>query len=297
MKVGYVGIIGRPNVGKSTLLNLFLGFKLSPVASKPQTTRHKILGILREKDYQIIFFDPPGYIDKTRYELHRLMMRRVRETMEESDLILFMVEPFGIEKVDLEIIGELKKLREPKKPVILAINKVDKVKKDALLPLIDEYSKKFDFKEIVPISALKRINTEELLHTLIKYLPDGEPLYPEDTLTDRPQRFYVAEIIREKIMELYGEEIPYASTVQIDEFRERALGEAKKDYIRAIIYVEKDSQKRIIIGKNGEALKKLGIQARKEIEIFLGRPVYLELWVKTKPNWRRDRSILAQLGY
>jgi len=293
-KSGYVGIVGKPNVGKSTLINNFLRFKLSSVTHKPQTTRHKILGVLTGDDYQIVFFDTPGIMGKARYELHKVMIKRALEVLDESDIVLFMVEPSAPGPEDLMILDEIKK-RD--KRSILTINKVDRVNKLELLPLIEEYSKLYDFLEIVPISALKLINTDELLEAIIKHLPEGEPFYPPDMITDKPERFFVAEIIREKILELYGEEIPYTSAVLIEEFREKDEEHGGKDYIRAVILVERDSEKKILIGRGGEAIKRVGVRARREIEAFLGRPVYLELWVKTRPRWRRDLRILKELGY
>ena len=293
-KSGYVGIVGKPNVGKSTLINNFLRFKLSSVTHKPQTTRHKILGVLTGDNYQIVFFDTPGIMGKARYELHKVMIKRALEVLDESDIVLFMVEPAPPGPEDQMILGEIKK-RDKKS--ILAINKVDRINKLELLPLIEEYSKLFDFLEIVPISALKLVNTDELLEAIIKHLPEGEPFFPSDMITDKPERFFVAEIIREKIFELYGEEIPYTSAVLIEEFREKDEEHGGKDYIRAVILVERDSEKKILIGKGGEAIKRVGVRARREIEAFLGRPVYLELWVKTRPRWRRDIRILKELGY
>lgn len=294
MKVGYVGIIGRPNVGKSTLINNFLKFKLSIISPKPQTTRHKILGVLTGEHYQVIFLDTPGFIDKTKYELHKIMTRRALETIDDADLIILIVEPYEPEEGDLILIDELKKRS---KSTILAINKVDRVKKLELLPLIENYSKLYSFLEIIPISALKLINTDVLLEKIIENLKEGEPFYPDDMLTDRPERFFVAEIIREKLFNFFGEEIPYATAVTIDEFREGDEEKGEKDYIRVVIYVEKDSQKAIVIGKGGKALKKVGTAARKEIEAFLRRPVFLEIWVKTKPKWRKDLRLIKELGY
>jgi GTP-binding protein Era len=294
VKVGYVGIIGRPNVGKSTLINNFLKFKLSIISPKPQTTRHKILGILTGENYQVIFLDTPGFIEKTKYELHKIMVKRALETMDDADLLVLMVEPHEPEEGDLILLEELKR-RE--KPSILAINKVDTVKKVELLPLIDQYSKLYSFLEIIPISALKLINTDVLLEKIIENLKEGEPFYPDDMLTDRPERFFVAEIIREKLFNFFGEEIPYATAVTIEEFREGDKERGGKDYISAVIYVEKDSQKAIVIGKGGKALKRVGTAARKEIEAFLGRPIYLEIWVKTKPKWRKDKRLIRELGY
>ncbi len=293
-KSGYVAIVGRPNVGKSTLINNFLRFKLSIVTPKPQTTRHRVLGILNGENYQVIFLDTPGIMEKEKYELHKLMVKRAIEAIDEADLVVFMVEPYDPTEGDLKILDAI---RERNKKTILAINKIDKVPKLEILPVIDAYAKLFEFAEVVPISALKLINTDELLDVIIKHLPEGEPFYPEDMLTDRPERFFVSEIIREKVFQLYGEEIPYSTAVEIEEFIESDPEHGGKDYIRAIIYVERESQKPILIGRNGQALKRVGIRARREIEEFLGRPVFLELWVKVRPKWRKDQRFLKELGY
>ncbi len=293
-KTGYVAIVGRPNVGKSTLINGLLQTKLSIVTPKAQTTRSRIIGVLTGENYQAIFLDTPGYLQKPQYELHKLMLQRVKEVIEEADLVLFMVEPYGIKAGDLAV---LERIKEKQKPTILVINKVDTVRKLDLLPLMEEWSKKYDFLEIVPISALKLDGVDRLLDLVVKYLPEGPALYPEDYVSDQPERFFVAEIIREKIFQLYRQEIPYATAVEIDEFVEQDPEHGGKDYIRAIIYVEHDSQKGILIGRGGEALKRVGIQARQEIEAFLGRPVHLELWVKVRKHWRKDVNFLRRLGY
>ncbi len=293
-KAGYVAIVGRPNVGKSTLINNFLRFKLSIVTPKPQTTRHRILGILNGENYQIIFLDTPGIMEKAKYNLHKWMIRRAIEAMEEADLVLFMVEPKQPTEGDLKI---LEAIKERNKKTILVINKIDQVPRLEVLPVIDAYAKLYDFADVVPISALKLINTDELLNVIIENLPESEPFYPPDMLTDRPERFFVAEIIREKVFQLYGEEIPYSTAVEIEIFREQDPEHGGKDYIRAVIYVERDSQKAILIGRNGQALKRVGVRARQEIEEFLGRPVYLELWVKVKPKWRKNEAFLKEIGY
>jgi len=293
-KSGYVGIVGRPNVGKSTLLNGLLRTKLTPVTHKAQTTRSRITGILTGENYQAVFLDTPGFVLNPQHELHRLMLKRIAEVIEESDLVVMMVEPYEIKKGDLMVLDLIK---EHKKNAILTINKIDLIRKDQLLPLIDQWSKHHDFLEYVPISALKLDGVDLLLDLIVKYLPEGDPLYPEDYLTDRPERFFVAGIIQEKIFQYYRQEIPYATAVEIDEFVEQDPEHGGKDYIRAIIYVEHDSQKGILIGKGGEALKRVGTQARLEIEQFLGRPVHLELWVKVRKNWRKDVNFMRRLGY
>ncbi len=290
-KAGYVALIGRPNVGKSTLMNVLLGQKLSIVTSKPQTTRHRILGILSGKDYQIIFLDTPGLLIP-RYKLQETMVKAAQSAIEEADILLFMTEPEEkISKANQNILSDLIKT---KKPIILTINKIDLIEKEKLLPIIGEYAKRFGLPNIIPISALKNDGLDKVKHVLIDHLSIGFPFYPEDMITDHPERFFVAEIIREKIFQKYGEEIPYSTTVTIEEFIERDQG---KDYIRAVIYVEKDSQKGIIIGKQGAALKRVGQIAREELEMFLGRPVYLELFVKVKEKWRLRKGILRELGY
>ena len=290
-KSGYVAIVGKPNVGKSTLINDFLGCKLSIVTPKPQTTRKKIMGVLTKEGYQIVFYDTPGIIEP-KYELQKYMVKAAFDAIEDADIILMMVEPFEPPtREDKEV---FKKLPHINIPVILAINKVDLVEKDSLIPIIAAYSEQFKFAEIVPISALKGVNLDLVQNLLVKYLPEGEPFFPEDYMTDYNERFLASEIIREKIFEFYGEEIPYSTTVEIEEFKEREEG---KDFIKAIIYVERDSQKGIIIGKDGNAIKRVGVIAREEIEKQLGREVFLELFVKVMEKWRKDKKKLQRLGY
>jgi GTP-binding protein Era len=287
-KSGYVAIIGKPNVGKSTLLNSILKYKLSIISPKPQTTRHRVLGILNGEGFQALFLDTPGMI-KPAYPLQKLMQREIRSALEDADMILFMIEP-----KDLPDENE-KKTIQPllKKPSILVINKIDLVDKREILPIIEEYSQ-MGFKEIFPISALHNDGVEDLKKGIIENLPTGEPFYPQDQLTERPERFFVAEIIREAIFTHYGEEIPYSTTVEIDEFKERGRA---KDYIKAIIYTERDSQKAILIGKDGRALKRVGSMARNNIENFLSRGVFLELWVKVKEAWRHDEPFIKDKIY
>ena len=290
-KSGYVAIVGKPNVGKSTLINDFLGCKLSIVTPKPQTTRKKIMGVLTKEEYQIVFYDTPGIMEP-KYELQKYMIKKAYEAIEDADVILMMAEPFEppAEK-DKDF---FEKVSHVNIPVILAINKIDLVEKDSLIPILSAYDKRFKFAEIVPISALKGTNLDLMLNLVVKYLPEGEPFYPEDYMTDYNERFLASEIIREKVFEFYGEEIPYSTTVEIEEFKER---EAGKDFIKAIIFVERDSQKGIIIGENGKAIKRVGVIAREEIEKQTGRKVYLELWVKVMEKWRKDKSKLYKLGY
>src|SRR3990170_54104 len=270
-KSGYVAIVGKPNVGKSTLINDFLGCKLSIVTPKPQTTRKKIMGVLTKEEYQIVFYDTPGIMEP-KYELQKYMIKKAYEAIEDADVILMMAEPFEppAEK-DKDFFEKLSHLNIP---VILAINKIDLVEKDCLIPILSAYNQRFNFAEIVPISALKGTNLDLMLNLVVKYLPEGEPFYPDDYMTDYNERFLASEIIREKVFEFYGEEIPYSTTVEIEEFKER---EAGKDFIKAI--------------------KRVGVIAREEIEKQTGRKVYLELWVKVMEKWRKDKKKLYKLGY
>jgi len=288
MKSGYVSIIGKPNVGKSTLLNRLLRRKLAIISSKPQTTRKRLLGIVTEGDCQCYFLDTPGLLKPT-YELQKLMVDQIKSAVRDADVIVCLVDPwFKSEDVQLGFIRSFSK-----SPVFCVINKIDLVPKSQLLPIIDTI-KNLDVQEVVPVSALHGEGVDELKKTIFKYLPEGPFLYPEEDLSDSPERFFAAELIRERVFTFFKKEIPYATCVVIEEFKEREKG---KDYIRALIYVERKSQKGILIGKNGEALKKIGAEARKEIEDFLGRQVYLELWVKVKEKWRRDKKFLKEIGY
>ncbi|MEO0272243.1 MAG: GTPase Era [candidate division WOR-3 bacterium] len=294
-KAGYVAIVGKPNVGKSTFLNTVLNFKISAISPKPQTTRHKILGILTGEDYQMLFLDTPGIMEKPRHELDKWLLKRAFEAIEGADVIVMIADPEKPDEIDMKIVN---KIREQAKPAILLINKVDLIPdKKQLLPVMDAYGKMEVFREIIPISILKRINLDEAMDAIKKLLPESPPYYPEDALTDRTERFMVQEILREKIFNLYGEEIPYACAVEVEEFKESDPEHNGKDYIRAVIHVEKESQKKIIIGSEGSKIKKLGIVARKEIEAFLGRPVYLELWVKVSEKWREKPSFIKDIGY
>ncbi len=290
-KSGYVAIVGKPNVGKSTLINDFMGCKLSIVSPKPQTTRKKIMGVLTKENCQIVFFDTPGIMEP-KYELQKYMVKEAYHAIEDADIVLMMIEPSGLpDQQDREF---LQKVSHLKTPVILAINKIDLIEKDTLIPVIDAFSKLFPFAEIVPISALRQMNLDLLLTIFEKYLPEGDPFFPEDYMTDYNERFLASEIIREKVFEFYGEEIPYSTTVEIEEFKER---EKNNDFIKAIIYVERSSQKGIIIGEDGKAIKRVGVIAREEIEKQIGRKVYLELWVKVMEKWRKDANKLKKLGY
>jgi len=290
-KAGYVAIVGQPNVGKSTLTNELLKFRLSIITPKPQTTRHRILGILNGDNYQVIFLDTPGLIEP-KYRLQEVMINAAVNATKDADLILFLVTAAAkAQEKDLAILEIIKKTN---KPVILVINKIDIVSKSIALPCIDEYRQKHQFEAIIPISALKKENLDELEQAIIRVLPYGQPFYPPDLVTEHPERFFVSEIIREKIFQNYGEELPYSTAVVIDEFKEQ---EGRKDVIKARIVVERASQKGIIIGKGGAALKNVGQQARIEIEEFLGRPVFLELWVAVRDKWRKKDMFLKEFGY
>ena len=288
MKAGYITIIGKPNVGKSTLVNRLLGTKLSIVSSRPQTTRNRILGILTEGDYQCYFLDTPGLI-QPHYALQTLLIDQIKKSIADADIILWVVDP-SYKPSDAPDDGLLD---ITSKPVLCIINKIDLIPRSKILPLIDTL-RSHAVKEIIPVSARTGMGFAELKKAIFSYLPEGPFLYPEENISDKPERFFVAEIIREKVFSLFHEEIPYSTCVVIDEFREREVG---KDFIRAIIYVERKSQRIILIGKKGAMLKKVGEIARKEIEHFLGRPVYLELWVKIREKWRKNKAFLKELGY
>jgi GTP-binding protein Era len=293
-RCGYVAIIGEPNVGKSTLMNGLIGQKLSIVTPKPQTTRHKVLGLLSTNEHQVIFLDTPGII-KPKYLLHEAMMAFASSALEDADVVLFMIDAtdpkVGIDLTREEAFSRLTGLR---KPVFLVINKADAVNKVEILPVMEFYSRAFAFKEIFPISALKLDGTQGLLMAIVSQLPIHSPYYPLDIVSEQDERFFVSEIIREKIFEKYQQEIPYSTTVAIVEFKEREEG---KTFISADIYVERDSQKGILIGKQGAALKQIGRWARKDIETFLQHTVFLELRVKVRKDWREDKEWLARFGY
>jgi GTP-binding protein Era len=287
---GYVSLVGRPNVGKSTLLNTILGEKVAIVTPKPQTTRNRINGIKTLPHAQIIFIDTPG-IHKPRQRLGEVMNRAAFEALEEVDIVLFMVEPEAPRSGDLFVIERIKLVD---KPVFLLINKLDTVKKNEILPVIDAYSKLYPFKEIIPLSALKTNGIDVLLETVVKYIPEGPKLYPDDIVTDQVERFMAEEIIREKIMETTQEEVPYSSAVEIEQWQVRDDGVV---FIQANIYIERDGQKGIIIGNKGARLKSIGTKARQDIEGLLGTRVFLELWVKIKKDWRSDERALRELGF
>lgn len=289
-KAGFVALIGRPNVGKSTLMNRLIGQKIAITSPKPQTTRTRARTILTLEEGQIVFLDTPG-IHKAKDKLGNYMVSVAEHTLEEADVILWLVEPSNfIGGGERHIIEQLKKA---KAPVILVINKTDTVKKEEVLAFIDTYQKELDFKEIVPVSALKGHNTERLVKCILSYLPEGEPFFDEDMVTDQPMRQVVAELIREKALRSLEDEVPHGIAVSVERMRE----EKNICHIDATIACEKNSHKGIIIGKDGQMLKKIGSSARHEIEAMMEMKVALKLWVKVKKDWRDNDLLLKNFGY
>ncbi len=289
---GFVSLVGRPNVGKSTLMNCFIGEKIAIVSNKPQTTRNKIQSILTKDDFQIIFIDTPG-IHKPKSKLGEYMLKSAENSLNQVDVVLYLVEPFEkISDSDKSIIEKLKKVNST---VFLVINKIDTVEKSQLLKIIDSYRALYDFKEIIPISAMKNEGIGELLKSIRSYLPEGPKFFPDDMVTDQPERQIVAELIREKALYLLQEEIPHGIAIEIMSMKKRE-GKQIID-IETTIYCEKDSHKGIIIGKKGLMLKEIGQKARHDIERFLGYPIYLQLWVKVKKDWRDSDFLLRNFGY
>ena len=288
-KSGFVNIIGNPNVGKSTLMNALVGERLSIITSKAQTTRHRILGIVNEEDYQIVFSDTPGII-KPAYELQSSMMDFVKTAFEDADILLYMVE---IGEKDLKDESFFDKIRNADIPVILVLNKIDTSKQSILEEQMEFWNKKVPNALIYPISALENFNVRELKEEIVRLLPESPPYFPKDQLTDKPERFFVNETIREKILKLYKKEVPYAVEIETESFKE----EENIIRIRSVIMVERDTQKGIIIGHKGSSLKKVGTEARKDLEKFFGKKVFLELYVKVNKNWRSSNRELRRFGY
>lgn len=290
-RTGSIALVGRPNVGKSTLLNRILGEKLAIVSDKPQTTRTRILGIKNDPDAQILLIDTPG-IHKPDSKLNQTMVRTAVNVILEADLIFLLMEmgKKGLVRDD-EIMGYVK----TENPMFLVITKADLVPRETLLPVMEAFSKRAIFKEIVPVSALKNENIGHLIEVAKSYLPEGPPLFPPDEYTDQPLRFLAAEIIREKIIQKVYQEVPYSVAVQIESFDESP--EKNQVSIRAVIYVDRPSQKGILIGRKGETLKKVGTEARLELEKVIGAKVYLETWVEVSENWKNNDQILKSLGY
>lgn len=290
-KCGYIAIVGRPNVGKSTLLNVILGQKVSITSDKPQTTRSQILGIKTVDSVQAIYIDTPGLHKAERNAMNRYMNKLASSVILDADVIVFMIEATRWDDEDQLV---LDRLQNAKAPVILAINKVDKIKdKNQLLPIIEKLQTKYHFAQIIPISAAKNKNVEEFESEIMQLLPEGPHLFPDDQITDRNERFQVAEIIREKVIRSTGQEVPYSTTVEIESIE----NEEKLLRISAIIWVEREGQKPIIIGKDGERLKKIGTTARMDIEKLFEKKIFLRLWVKVKDSWTDDERALKSLGY
>jgi GTP-binding protein Era len=291
MKCGYVALIGRPNVGKSTLMNQILGQKIIITSRKPQTTRHRILGINTTEAGQVIYMDTPGMHQVEKKALNRYLNKTADTTLLGVDVVVWLIDGLSWHQYD-EVI--FKKIERAGLPVILAVNKVDKVKdKDAILAFFAEAQKRFSFEEMIPISALKNTNLDKLESLLINLLPESELIYPEDQITDRPERFLAAEIVREKLTRRLGDELPYSMTVEIERYEEQE----KITKIYAVIWVERSTQKNIVIGKQGEMLKKVGSDARMDIERLIGQKVYLQLWVKVKKGWSNSERALQSLGF
>ena len=290
-KCGYIALLGRPNVGKSTLLNHLIGQKLSITSRKPQTTRHQILGIKTDDDVQYVFVDTPGLHKGGKQALHRYLNRAAQSIIHDMNVIVFVVEAMQWNEEDDIVLSHLE---HSQCPVVLAVNKIDLIKdKEDLLPYIEEVSSKFKFSGIMPIAANKNIQLKELLEHVKDYLPYSEAHYPDDQITTRSSRFIAAEMIREKIVRSLGDELPYATTVEIEKFDDAD----KLLTIHALITVERDNQKAIVIGKGGERIKKIGIQARKELQTFFEKKVNLKTWVKVRKGWSDDERALQQLGY
>jgi len=285
-KAGFVNIVGNPNVGKSTLMNRLVGEKISIITSKSQTTRHRIKGIVNTDDYQIVFSDTPGVV-KPSYKMQEYMLEFSKSALVDADIILYVVE--NIEK-NLDFID---KVNKSDIPVLLVINKIDLTTQEKLEALFDKWKSLIPRAEIFPLSATENFNVDNLYKRIVELLPEGEPFFPKDELTDLPSRFFVNEIIREKILQYYDKEVPYSVEVEVEEFKE----DDKRINIMAVIYVERSSQKGIIIGSQGEALKKVGTQARLDIEAFFGKKVFLNLYVKVLKDWRNKDSELKNFGY
>ncbi len=288
-KAGYVNIIGNPNVGKSTLMNALVGERLSIITSKAQTTRHRILGIVNGEDFQILFSDTPGII-KPAYQLQESMMDFVKSAFEDADILLYMVE---IGEKELKDEAFFNKIQNTKIPVLLLINKIDKSTQSEVEEKYEFWQEKLPNAIIYPISALNNFNVQNVLGKIIELLPESPPFYPKDQLTDKPERFFVNETIREKILMHYKKEIPYAVEIETEEFFE----DEKIIKIRSIIMVERETQKGIIIGHKGSALKRVGTEARKDLEKFFDKKIFLELYVKVNKNWRNDKNQLKRFGY
>lgn len=293
-RMGFVTILGRPNAGKSTLLNTLLREKLAITSPRPQTTRQQLLGILTRDDYQIVFWDTPGYMRRTRDALDRRMLGHVQEAMLAADVALLVVEPKPPGETEKSL---LKALAAEGTPVVLAVNKVDKVGKPLLLPVIQAYHDLAPAAEIVPISALHADGTDLLLTLLVERLPQRGPEYAADELTDRSERFLASEMVREQLFRRFGQEVPYDTAVEVEEFLEADGAGRAKDYVQVVVYVSRSSQRRILIGKGGSAMKEVATAARLQMEDLFRRPVYLDVWVRVWDEWRDDPAFLEDVGY
>ena len=290
-KSGFAAVIGRPNVGKSTLINALIGQKIAIMSDKPQTTRSRILCILTEEDAQIIFLDTPG-VHKPKHKLGDYMAKATEGALHGVDVIVFVVDVTEKPRAGEQYI--LRQLASVRAPVLLAVNKVDRIPREEVLPILANYAKVYDFAGIVPISAREEENLEGLLAEIKERLPEGPQYYPADMVTDQPERLIIAELVREKVLELTRHEIPHAVAVDIEEMTTRPKGDV---YIRAVIYVERESQKGIVIGARGALLRTIGQRARADVETLLGAKVYLDLWVKTRKDWRNRASALREFGF
>lgn len=292
---GFVNIIGRPNVGKSTLMNTLVGERMSIITSKPQTTRHRIIGIVSGDDFQMVFSDTPGIIKDPKYKMQEAMNKFAHSAFEDADLLLFITDIYEKYEDNDPVLQQLKDSDVPK---FFILNKIDQAKASDIEAHTKWWSERVDFKAVIPISALQKTNTEQMLAQIKLALPEGPEYYPKDQLTDRPERFFVSEIIREKILEQYKQEIPYSTEVVIERFKETKTtkGEAMVD-IMAHIFVARETQKMIILGRNGASIKQLGTEARKTLEAWLEQKVFLDLHVKVRENWRNDERMLKHFGY
>ncbi len=289
-KSGFVNIVGNPNVGKSTLMNELVGERLSIVTSKSQTTRHRILGIVNGEDHQIVFSDTPGVL-KPAYKMQEAMLKFSESALVDADEILYITDVQETADKNAEFLSKIKKMEQT--PILLVINKIDLIDQEKLVSLVEYWETQLPKAEIIPCSALNKFNIDYIMKRIVALLPEGEPYYDQDELTDKPMRFFVSEIIREKILMLYSKEIPYSCEVVVEQYVESA----KNVHIRAVINVARDSQKGIIIGKKGEGIKRLGVEARKDIETFVGKGIYLELFVKVEKDWRNNEKNLREFGY
>ncbi|MDZ7742084.1 MAG: GTPase Era [Bacteroidota bacterium] len=289
-KSGFVNIIGKPNVGKSTLMNALIGEKLSIITPKAQTTRHRILGILNDEDHQIIFSDTPGIIEPN-YKMQESMMKFVESALEDADLILLLTE--AMDEAEGKIKERIEAAKNKEAVVLVVINKIDLVQQDEVMQKIEAWKKLFPDSEVIPISALAGFNLERVLQEIKSGIPESPSYYSKDTLTNKSMRFFVSEMIREKILKHYRREVPYSVEVMVDEYKE----EEKIIKIKSYIYVARESQKIILIGQQGKAIKRVGVEARKDIEDFVGKQVYLELSVKVRKDWRDDPKELKRFGY